>query len=125
MLQPAGAAIEALHELLTLDASLPRDRLAIEADIAWLTSEPGEGEATPSTDRPTNSTEPATSDSDWRSAITPAETRVVELLAHGLTNAEIADRLVVSRRTVESHLYNVYPKLGVSSRTELAVMVAS
>jgi DNA-binding CsgD family transcriptional regulator len=36
-----------------------------------------------------------------------------------LTNAEIADRLVVSVRTVESHLYRAMQKLGVRSRAEL------
>lgn len=53
-------------------------------------------------------------------ALTPAESQIVELVALGLTNAAIAERLVVSRRTVESHLVRVYRKLGISSRVELA-----
>jgi DNA-binding CsgD family transcriptional regulator/tetratricopeptide (TPR) repeat protein len=59
----------------------------------------------------------------WDS-LTRSERRVVELLGDGLTNAEIAERLSISRRTVESHLYHVYPKLGLSSRVELAIEVS-
>ncbi len=42
------------------------------------------------------------------------------LAARGTSNAEIAERLVLSVRTVESHLYRAMGKLGVSSRQELA-----
>lgn len=49
-----------------------------------------------------------------------SEHRVVELVAEGLSNAQIAERLVVSRRTVESHVSAAYRKLGVSNRVELA-----
>jgi hypothetical protein len=41
------------------------------------------------------------------------------LAAQGLSNRQIADRLFISPRTVGSHLYKVYPRLGVSSRREL------
>lgn len=56
----------------------------------------------------------------WWDAITPAERVVVELAAEGLTNAEIAMRLHLSRHTVETHLKRVYAKLGLRSRVELA-----
>jgi DNA-binding NarL/FixJ family response regulator len=46
---------------------------------------------------------------------------VVDLVADGLTNGEIAEQLFVSRRTVESHLSRVYPKLGFHRRAELVV----
>jgi pimeloyl-ACP methyl ester carboxylesterase/DNA-binding CsgD family transcriptional regulator len=46
------------------------------------------------------------------------ETEVLDLVAHGHTNAEVAARLVVSVRTVERHLLNAYTKLGVHGRTE-------
>lgn len=59
-------------------------------------------------------------DTPW-SALTPAERTVVDLVADGLSNADIATRLVCSRRTVESHLHHVYTKLGTSSRVALAV----
>lgn len=57
--------------------------------------------------------------SGWTS-LTPTEHEVVKLVSDGLSNAEIAERLFVSRRTVTTHLTHVYTKLGVSSRTELA-----
>jgi DNA-binding CsgD family transcriptional regulator len=51
--------------------------------------------------------------------LTRRETELVALAAHGMSNAEIADRLVLSIRTVESHLYRAMQKLGVSDRREL------
>lgn len=51
------------------------------------------------------------------------ELDVARLAADGLTNAAIAERLVVSVRTVESHLYQAFAKLGVDSRAELAPLV--
>ncbi|MET7861394.1 AAA family ATPase [Streptomyces sp. NPDC005318] len=47
------------------------------------------------------------------------ERRIARLAAQGLSNRQIADRLFISPRTVGSHLYKVYPRLGVSSRREL------
>ena len=52
--------------------------------------------------------------------LTPAEQRVAELAADGLANKEIASALVVTVRTVEAHLKQVYAKLGIRSRTQLA-----
>ncbi len=52
--------------------------------------------------------------------LTPREREVAELVADGLSNAAIAERLVVSVRTVTSHLDHAYTKLGIRSRTELA-----
>ena len=49
-----------------------------------------------------------------------AERRVLELVCKGLTNPQIAESLFVSRRTVQSHLYNMFKKVKVSTRTELA-----
>ncbi|MCW3020166.1 MAG: transcriptional regulator, LuxR family [Solirubrobacterales bacterium] len=53
-------------------------------------------------------------------ALTPAEQRVARMAAKGLTNRQIADTLVLSTRTIETHLAHVYTKLGVSSRASLA-----
>ena len=55
--------------------------------------------------------------------LTEREFEVLALLASGLRNKEIANRLGLSRRTVERHCGEIYAKLGASSRTE-AVMVA-
>jgi DNA-binding CsgD family transcriptional regulator/tetratricopeptide (TPR) repeat protein len=55
-----------------------------------------------------------------RFELTPAERRVAELVARGLTNRRIADELALSVHTVESHLSRIYVKLGIRSRAELA-----
>ena len=55
--------------------------------------------------------------------LTAREFEVLRLLAQDFSNAQIAERLVVSRRTVEAHLQSVYAKLGVKSR-DAAVRVA-
>jgi DNA-binding NarL/FixJ family response regulator len=51
--------------------------------------------------------------------LSPREAQLVDLAARGLTNAEIADRLVLSVRTVESHIYHAMQKLGVNDRRDL------
>ena len=56
---------------------------------------------------------------DGAAALTPQELEVVQLAAGGLTNREIAARLFVSPRTVSTHLYRAFPKLGVSTRAAL------
>jgi predicted ATPase/class 3 adenylate cyclase/DNA-binding CsgD family transcriptional regulator len=55
----------------------------------------------------------------WES-LTPAELNVVRLVSEGLPNKDIAARLFISARTVQAHLSNVYSKLGLSSRVQLA-----
>ena len=50
--------------------------------------------------------------------LTDAERRILEEVARGLTNQQIAKRLHLSAKTVANHLYRAYRKLGVSSRTE-------
>jgi DNA-binding CsgD family transcriptional regulator len=54
------------------------------------------------------------------SSLTTREREIAILAARGSTNRDIADRLVVSVRTVEGHLYRAYAKLGVSDRKQLA-----
>jgi len=52
------------------------------------------------------------------------EAEVLRLVAHGLSNAEIARELVLSVRTVERHVANVYLKIGASGRTARAIATA-
>ncbi|MER7335287.1 MULTISPECIES: helix-turn-helix transcriptional regulator [unclassified Micromonospora] len=56
-------------------------------------------------------------------ALTPQELRIAGLVADGLSSKQIAAQLFLSPRTVEYHLYKIYPKLGIGSRTELARLV--
>jgi len=58
---------------------------------------------------------------DGRALLTAAETRVAQSAAAGRTNREIAAQLFVSVRTVETHLGNAYRKMGVRTRTQLAL----
>ncbi|WP_344140590.1 helix-turn-helix transcriptional regulator, partial [Luedemannella flava] len=53
-------------------------------------------------------------------ALTPQQRQIADLVAGGATNAEIATRLFLSRRTVEHHLGNIYSRLGLRSRVDLA-----
>jgi DNA-binding CsgD family transcriptional regulator len=59
----------------------------------------------------------------WQS-LTPAENRVVDLAATGMTNADIARSMFVSVNTVKTHLAHVFTKLRVSTRAELAARAA-
>jgi len=58
----------------------------------------------------------------WDS-LSESERRVADLVARGYSNKEIAQRLYMSHRTVGSHLYRIFPKLGLRSRVELARLV--
>ena len=56
--------------------------------------------------------------------LTPQQRQIVRLASDGLTDREIGDRLFLSPRTVSSHLYRSYPKLGVASRHQLRDLIA-
>jgi DNA-binding NarL/FixJ family response regulator len=55
--------------------------------------------------------------------LTRREREVADLVVTGLTNPEIASRLFVSQKTVETHMTNILRKLGVSSRRQIAAPV--
>lgn len=55
--------------------------------------------------------------------LTPQELQIAQLAARGLTNREIGQMLYLSHRTISSHLYRIFPKLGITSRSELAAAV--
>ena len=55
-----------------------------------------------------------------RDQLTAQELQIAQLAADGLSNREIGQRLYLSHRTISTHLYRVFPKLGVTSRAESA-----
>jgi ATP/maltotriose-dependent transcriptional regulator MalT len=60
-----------------------------------------------------------------RDDLTAQELRIAQLAAAGLSNREIGQRLFLSHRTISTHLYRVFPKLGITSRGELSSALAS
>lgn len=57
--------------------------------------------------------------------LTPREAQVAELVAEGLANQQIADRLVIARRTAEGHVERILNKLGFHTRTQIATWVTA
>jgi DNA-binding CsgD family transcriptional regulator len=55
-----------------------------------------------------------------RDQLTPQELQIAQLAGEGLSNREIGQRLFLSHRTISTHLYRVFPKLGITSRSELS-----
>jgi DNA-binding CsgD family transcriptional regulator len=66
----------------------------------------------------------APGDRDALGQLTPQQRQIVRLASDGLTDREISDRLFLSPRTVSSHLYRSYPKLGVAGRHQLRDVIA-
>jgi DNA-binding CsgD family transcriptional regulator len=56
---------------------------------------------------------------DARDRLTAQELQIAELAAAGLSNREIGERLFLSHRTIGSHLYRIFPKLGIAARAQL------
>jgi ATP/maltotriose-dependent transcriptional regulator MalT len=57
--------------------------------------------------------------------LTTSELQIAQMAAAGLTNQEIGQKLYLSSRTVSSHLYRIFPKLGITSRSQLHMALAS
>jgi DNA-binding CsgD family transcriptional regulator len=55
--------------------------------------------------------------------LTAREREIADLVADRLTNPQIAEKLFLSKKTVESHIRNLFVKLGVSSRVDIARLV--
>ncbi|HEY8497625.1 MAG TPA: response regulator transcription factor [Limnochordales bacterium] len=82
----------------------------------WAGTEPGEGRPIPSrSDAPRQQPDPF-------AALTQREREVLQLMARGLTNAEIARRLFISEHTVKNHVSSIYRKVGSADRTRVVVM---
>jgi DNA-binding CsgD family transcriptional regulator len=56
--------------------------------------------------------------------LSPQELQIAEMAAAGLSNREIGEKLFLSHRTIGSHLYRAFPKLGITSRAELAAALS-
>lgn len=57
----------------------------------------------------------------WPRELTQREVEVLRLVARGFSNKEIADRLVISRKTAGNHVEHIYTKVGVSNRARAAL----
>ena len=101
--RPAAVAVPSSHGWITLHASLPEDTPAGRVAIVL------ERSATPQ----------ATALRLETYGVTPRERDVAALLAQGLSNQEIATRLVLSPFTVQDHIKSIFEKTGVRSRQEL------
>jgi DNA-binding CsgD family transcriptional regulator len=60
-----------------------------------------------------------------RVPLSPQELQIAQLAAEGLSNREIGQRLYLSHRTIGSHLYRIFPKLGITSRAQLGSALAA
>jgi DNA-binding NarL/FixJ family response regulator len=78
--------------------------LSVEDAIAYAMKEKPQEQASASTEKTT---------------LTRREREVADLVAEGLSNKEIADRLVISQRTAETHVEHILAKLGFTSRTQI------
>ena len=80
---------------------------------------PGWGARARSELRATGEASAASKQPTW-STLTPQEWQIAQMAARGLTNQQIGEQLFISRRTVGSHLYHLFPKLRVTARSQLA-----
>jgi DNA-binding CsgD family transcriptional regulator/tetratricopeptide (TPR) repeat protein len=74
--------------------------------------------------RATGEGSPPRRNADW-DQLSPQELHISRLVAEGLSNKEIGERLFLSHRTIASHLHRIFPKLGVTTRAQLAAVIRS
>ena len=109
------------HALSAGDTSLLITLDAQAGSLHVASGEVDEGLARHSNHQPP-ATPPATPPT---AGLTSREWEIAGLVAEGLSNREIAGRLVISKRTVDAHIEHIYGKLGVSSRVQLASWLRS
>ncbi|PYI65177.1 hypothetical protein CVV68_19375 [Arthrobacter livingstonensis] len=101
-----------------------RDRLREARDLAdALTMRPWSEKAR--SELRATGTESAPAETHSWESLSPQELEVAHLASSGLSNREIGERLFLSHRTVGSHLYRIFPKLGISNRAQLATVLRS
>ena len=61
---------------------------------------------------------------EWPAGLTTREVEVLRLLSRGLSNKQIAERLVISRKTVDNHVEHIYTKIGVSNRARASLFAS-
>ena len=127
--QPAWAArlwgeAEALREAIDVPR-LPVDRRGYEQGVATVRAQLGEeafaiawqeGRTMSPEQALAASGELSASPPTYPNGLTTREVEVLRVVAQGLTNEQVAQRLVISPRTVDMHLTSIYSKIGVSSR---------
>jgi DNA-binding NarL/FixJ family response regulator len=77
--------------------------------------------ATGADEAPAGGTPPSSSRERERSLLSQREREIVALVAQGFKNKEMAEKMFISEQTVKNHLHNIFDKLGVSDRLELAL----
>ena len=60
-----------------------------------------------------------------REQLTAQELQIAHLAAQGLSNREIGQRLYLSHRTISTHLYRIFPRLGITARGELRAALST
>ncbi|WP_189707841.1 ATP-binding protein [Streptomyces phaeofaciens] len=88
------------------------------ADVVAYALDETEGEPPAAPERPAAGPQPGV-------RLTRRETQVAALVAEGLANQQIADRLVIARRTAEGHVERILSKLGLSNRSQIAAWVTA
>jgi DNA-binding CsgD family transcriptional regulator len=74
--------------------------------------------------RATGEGSPRRRNADW-DQLSAQELQIAGLVAEGLSNKEIGERMFLSHRTIASHLYRIFPKLGITSRSQLAAAMST
>jgi non-specific serine/threonine protein kinase len=113
-LRAAGTA-QPLEEAIALAA-----RPLAESDCALLPAgEPPSGG--PHHSQPGHPWQPSQSRLEHAGPLTGREVQIAALVASGLSNREVAERMVISKRTVDAHVDHIFSKLGISSRVQLTL----